>query len=361
MAYTAIDDPSAYFKVQLYTGNGSANHAITFDDTDTDMQPDFVWIKNRDAADGHCLFDALRGATKLLDTQGNAVETTDTDTLDSFTSDGFQVDADVKVNTNTEAYVAWCWKANGTGSSNTNGTINTTATSANTTAGFSINTYVGNATADQTVGHGLGAVPHMIISKNRSNSSTHYNDWIVYHHTNATANDKKLLLNTTGAVASTNEWGDTDPTSTVYSVHTSGDGATNDGTDTHLSYVWTSVQGFSKFGSYVGDGVSGNGPFIYTGFRPAFIIYKNTASAYRWGMYDTKRDPHNLVDNLLYPDINNAENAGDARTLDILSNGFKIRATGDILDINESGEKIIYMAFAEAPFVNSNGVPCNAR
>ena len=194
----------------------------------------------------------------------------------------------------------------------------------------------------------------MIISKNRSNSSTNYNDWIVYHHTNATANDEKFLLNTTAAVESTNEWGDADPTSTVYSVHTSGDGATNDGTDTHLSYVWTGIQGFSKFGSYEGNG-NADGTFVYTGFRPAFVMCKSVDSTSSWHMFDNKREGYNVDNDALVAEDTTAEATTDM--IDLLSNCFKCRITTD----PNVAETYIYMAFAEAPFVNSNGVPCNAR
>ena len=353
--YTAIDDPELYFQTKLYTGTGSAA-SITLDG-DEDMQPDLVWFKKRSSTESHYVYDAVRGVTKEIYTNSTATEDTDANSLTGFNSDGFSIGNANQLSESSETMVAWCWKANGTGSSNTNGTINTTATSANTTAGFSINTYVGTATSSQTVGHGLGAVPHMIISKNRSNSSTNYNDWIVYHHKNATANDKKLKLNTTDAVSTTNEWGDTDPTSTVYSVHTSGDGATNDGTDKIVSYVFTGIQGFSKFGSYTGNG-NADGAFIYTGFRPAWLMIKrSSASGNSWEIFDNKRLGYNVDNNNIRADGDDAEYTTDR--LDILSNGFKCRAT--TTNVNGSGSTYVYMAFAEAPFVNSNGVPCNAR
>ena len=359
MAYTTIDDPSAYFKVQLYTGNGSANHAITFDDTDTDMQPDFVWIKNRDATDNHCLFDAVRGATKLLTSNlGDVVgsnEVTDTDTLDSFTSDGFQVDADVKVNTNAEDYVAWCWKANGTGSANTSGSINTTATSANTTSGFSIIDYVGNQTDGSTIGHGLGAVPHvfMVHVRNADESA-----WFVYHHKNTSAPETDYLqLHGTNATSDYNlAWNDTAPTSTLITLGRESHVSYN--TKNMICYAWTEIQGFSKFGSYTGNG-NADGPFIYTGFKPAMVILKESgASGDNWQIMDNKRKPANPVDGLLKPNASTAEqDPSDAK--DFLSNGFKIKNSA--AENNGSGNTFIYLAFAEAPFVNSNGVPCNAR
>ena len=362
MAYTTIDDPSAHFKVQLYTGNGSANNAITFDDTDTDMQPDLVWIKNRDATDSHCLFDVVRGATKLLSADlgsddGTAAETTDTDTLDSFASDGFQVDADVKVNTSSEKYVAWCWKgANGT-ASNTSGTLTTTV-SANTTSGFSVVGYtLGSGSGSSTQGHGLGIAPHLILHKSRANT---YN-WSVYHHEN-TANPEtdRLLLNETTATGDVSQpWNDTAPTSTLF---THGDNSWN-GAGTAISYCFSAIQGFSKFGSYEGTG-NADGQFVFTGFRPAFLMTKSIDSTSSWHIFDNKRHgfnrnsdgtPESTGNDPLVAEANTAEATTDM--VDLLSNGFKFRIATD----PNVAETYVYAAFAEAPFVNSEGVPCNAR
>jgi len=213
MAYTAIDDPSAYFKVQLYTGNGSANHAITFDDTDTDMQPDLVWIKNRDTTDSHCVFDAVRGATEVIYSNASTAGATDTDTLDSFTSDGFQVDADVKVNTDTEKYVAWNWKANGSGSANTDGSISSTV-SVSATSGFSIVKFTTDSdSGNATIGHGLGVVPKMIIQKN---TEQNYN-WEVFHESVTSGGVGRMILNTTAALDTVNDpFGEVVPTSSVF-------------------------------------------------------------------------------------------------------------------------------------------------
>jgi len=352
-AYTTIDDPEAHFQAVTYTGNGSANHAITLGGT-TDMQPDIVWIKNRDATDNHQLFDAVRGATKRLEPNigegGSEAETTDADTLDSFTSDGFQVDADVKVNTNAEKYVAWCWKANGTGSSNTDGAINTAATSANTTSGVSINTYEGTGSAT-TVGHGLGAVPEIIIIRSRDTASV---DWAFFH--GILGGTKYLLFNTAGAAGTASSlWNDTDPTSTVFTIGTTSKVNTDD--ENYVAYVFTSKQGFSKFGSYEGNN-NVDGTFVYTGFRPAFLMVKTAESdAQRWNIMDNKRAGFNPNGWRLFADANTAESTS-INGADLLSNGFKMR----INDACVNGTpKYIYMAFAEAPFVNSNGVPCNAR
>ena len=358
-AYTTIDDPEAYFQVQLYTGNGSANHAITLGG-DTDMQPDFVWIKNRDATDNHCLFDAVRGATKLLTSNlGDVVgsnEVTDTDTLDSFTSDGFQVDADVKVNTSSEDYVAWCWKANGTGSANTSGSINTTATSANTTSGFSIIDYVGNQTDGSTIGHGLGAVPHFFMVHVRNADES---DWFVYHHKNTAAPETDYLqLAGTNATSDYDlAWNDTAPTATLITLGRESHVSYN--TKNMICYAWTEIQGFSRFGKYEGNN-NANGTFVYTGFSPAYVLVKNIdVSGPKWTIQDTKRSPSgggNPAEARLHPNDTTVEEADS--DIDLLSNGFKIRSTGSFTN---DVETYVYMAFAEAPFVNSNGVPCNAR
>ena len=335
-AYTTIDDPEAYFQTQLYTGDGSANHAITLG-ADTDMQPDLVWIKNRDATDSHCLFDSVRGATKLLSSDANTAETTDTDTLDSFTSDGFQVDADVKVNTNTETYVAWCWKESAT-------------------SGVDIVSYTGNGTDDTDISHNLSAVPKMIVVKNRDAADA----WQVYHAGNTAAPETDyMVLDTTAATAdAVDRWSDEAPTSSVFTL---GDGAeVNTNTENYIAHCFAEKQGFSRFGSYTGNG-NANGPFVYTGFKPAFFMVKNTGNLNaEWRIYDNKRDPINIDNNnVLCPHTNGATLVANENDLDFLSNGIKIGSTDG--NVNQSGYSLIYMAFAEAPFVNSNGVPCNAR
>jgi hypothetical protein len=338
MAYTTIDDPSAYFKVQLYTGNGSANHAITFDDTDTDMQPDLVWIKNRDATDEHCMFDSVRGATKMIGTNVTAEQATDTDTLDSFTSDGFQVDADDKVNTNTEKYVSWNWKESAT-------------------AGFDIVQYTGTGSAT-THAHSLSAVPHFILIK-QHNTGRH---WSCYHHKNTSAPETEYLTPslTSATIDRSADYNDTAPTSSVWSVGTQDEtNGSSPGGVSHIAYLWSEKQGFSKFGSYTGNG-NADGTFAYTGFRPAFVMLKRTDSTGGWYMYDNKRAGYNGSSGYLQGNDSSAEdtNAGNFG-FDILSNGFKLKGT--YATVNNSGGNYVFMAFAEAPFVNSNGVPCNAR
>ena len=354
MAYTTIDNPELYFQADLYTGNGTNNTAQTFNG-DENMQPDMVWIKSRSATENPHIFDSVRGANKRLLTNGTGTEFDDSSNLQSFDSDGFTLGTADGINKNTATFVCWGWKGGGSASSNSNGDI-TTSISASTTAGFSIVSYTSNGSSNQTVGHGLGAVPHVILSKNRDSSSSSYNYWTVYHHSNATANDKKLKLNTTDAVSSTNEWGDTDPTSSVYSLHTSGDGTTNVSSDKIVSYVWTGIQGYSKFGTYTGNG-STDGTFIYLGFKPAWFLCKNSQdNGDNWILHDNKRDTFNVTDNGLAPNDSTAEFTDV--DMDFLSNGVKMRNnTGRA----NSAKTFIYMAFAESPFVNSNGVPTNAK
>ena len=348
-AYTTIDDPEAHYQTQLYTGNGAANHAITLG-ADTDMQPDLVWIKNRDQADAHCLFDAVRGATEVIHPNANSTEATDADTLDSFTSDGFQVDADVKVNTNTEDYVAWCWKgANGT-ASNTSGSLTTTV-SANTAAGFSIVTYtLGSGTGSSTQGHGLGAKPDVIIWKSLANAY----DWRSYWNTPSMLAGNSIIFSDTNALYdNVRPWNDTEPTSTLF---THGNNSWN-GAGEGVAYCWTSIQGYSKIGEYTGN-ASTDGPFIYTGFRPAFVLIKRSSDgANQWSLSDNKRGVNGAIGTLTHDSTEQEYTPADQ--IDHLSNGFKIRQSAAAR--NATGATYIYMAFAEAPFVNSNGVPCNAR
>ena len=357
-AFTTIDDPSAYFKVQLYTGNGAANNAITFDDTDTNMQPDIVWIKNRDATDSHCFFDSVRGATKLLHPDTTGTETTDTDTLDSFTSDGFQVDADVKVNTNTEKYVAWCWKAGTTSGIDATGAGYTpSAYSFNQTAGISIIKYTTTGTStgtdDTKVAHGLGAVPHFMVFKYMGALTSE--QWCAYHHKNTDAPETDMLtLNDTYATRDEqNRWSDEAPGSVLV---TFGNNKEVNNEDQHLGLLFSEKQGFSKFGGYTGNG-NADGTFVYTGFRPAFVICKRTSGTDDWMLLDNKRLGYNPDNNPIFP--NGGGTSSTVDVMDILSNGFKLRASST--DINGAASTYIYIAFAEAPFVNSNGVPCNAR
>ena len=357
MAYTTIDDPSAYFHTQLYTGDGASTNAITNDANAGDFQPDWIWIKRRDGADNHHLFDTSRGITKELNTNGTGGEGSGTNLVKSSDTDGFTLGDNGGVNGSSETYVAWQWIANGgTTSSNTSGDITTTV-QANTTAGFSILTYTGTGTAGDTIGHGLGAVPSLFIIKRRSGTE----DWVVYHHKNTSAPETDhLLLNTTDATSdSDTRFNDTAPTSTLITL--GNNAVVNASSSTYVGYAFTEKQGYSKFGSYTGNG-NADGPFIYTGFKPAWVMIKLTSSTENWIMMDNKRDTFNNAYRTLLANASSAEDtSNDARySLDFVSNGFKVRSNAHATS-NGNGSTYIYMAFAEHPFVSSKGAPTTAR
>jgi hypothetical protein len=357
MSYTnGLDDPSAYFKVKAYAGDGNDGHAITFDDTDTNMQPDLVWMKGRTFSDNHTLYDSVRGANKYLHPDTNSQEYTNASPnfgVKSFDSDGFTLGQWSALNRSSENHIAWCWKTQGgAGSSNEAGSINTTSTSVNTTSKFSISTYTGTGSA-ATIGHGLGAVPHWIMCKERGGAG----DWVCYHHKNTSAPETDVLEfnNDTATADNDGMWNDTAPTSTLITL--GGSAVLNNSSDTYVCYAWSGVQGFSRFGSYNGN-ANADGPFVYTGFRPAWIMIKNTQDGAPWMIMDNKRSGYNPTNNRLYANTTATEE-GAVDRFDILSNGFKIRTSDN--DTNKSGDLFIYAAFAEQPLVNSNGVPCNAR
>ena len=336
--YTTIDDPEAYFQVKTYTGNGSDDHAQTFDGT-TDMQPDMVWIKSRsDTGYNHCLIDSVRGVTKVIRPNLLNAEATLSDALKSFDSDGFTLDDDGsngEMNVNTQTYIAWCWKESAT-------------------AGFGIETWTGDGNTNRDVAHNMSATPNSAIIKRRDST----NSWIVYHHKNTSAPlTDYLYLDTNDATSdASGAWIGVDGTNVelvqVFS-------ATNTNTATYVGYFWSEKQGFSKMGSYTGNG-NADGPFVYTGFKPAWVMVKASSATGYWVIKDNKRtNSFNVVDGNLYPNESLAEDTGSVAYMDLLSNGFKLRGTYPAM--NASGQTNIYMAFAEAPFVNSNGVPCNAR
>ena len=362
MAYTVIDKPSDYFNTVLYTGNNTSQSI-----TGVGFQPDWVWLKERNGTEQHNLYDSVRGVYKRLMSDGTNAEYSSDTQLTAFGSDGFSVGSSDAINDAGNTMVAWNWRA-GTAftndaSSTSIGTLDS-AGSSNQEAGFSIVSYTSNGSSNQSVAHNLGGVPEMIISKNRDSTSASYNYWTVYHHSLATANDKKLKLNTTDVASTTNEWGDTDPTSTVYSLHTSGDGTTNHSTDKMISYCFRSIKGYSKFGSYTGNG-NADGTFVYTGFKSAFVMVKKTSGAgsANWVIADTARSdvPNaNVNDQVLYPNLSNSEESSSGLSVDAVSNGFKIRGTGG--DRNTSGASYIYLAFASSPFVTgSSAIPTTAR
>jgi hypothetical protein len=352
MAYTTIDDPSAYFQATTYTGAG-ASQTVT-NDGNSDLQPDFLWIKRRNAGYAHALFDSNRGLGSsnppMLESDSTAAENSNQNWISGVSTDGFTIGINEQNLSNASGtYVAWQWKANGgTTASNSDGSITSTV-QANQDAGFSIVTYTGTGSAN-TVGHGLADTPDVIIFKNRDDT----NVWATYHQ--GIGNNEKLVLNTTAAEDEDGSFmNGTLPTSSVFSVGASVN--TNGSGDNYVAYAFAEKQGYSKFGSYVGNG-SADGPFVYTGFKPAFLIMKRTDSTGNWVMFDTKRDTHNVTKHRLFPNLGNADNT-TRNYIDLLSNGFKMRDTD--VDHNASAATIIYMAFAENPFVTSTGIPATAR
>ena len=337
------EKPSDYFNTVLWTGNGTSQNV-----TGVGFEPDFVWVKERSSTSAHALHDIVRGITKRLQTNGdNAEVIPSTGGITAVNSDGFSVGADGAYNQNSQTYVAWCWKAGGTPVSNTNGSI-TSSVSANTTAGFSIVGYTGNDTAGATIGHGLSSAPDMMIVKKRSANPSAEN-WTVYHTSLGATKGTYLNLTATPYTLDI-YWNDTAPTSSVFSIG-QWDGINTSG-EPYIAYCWHSVPGFSKFGSYTGNG-STDGPFVYTGFKPAFIMVKHTDGAHNWQILDNARDVDNPVTTHIHPNLTNAEaNAGSAGWYDSLSNGFKVRATYN--EMNISGSNYIYMAFAEDPFKYGN-------
>ena len=351
MAYTTIDDPSAHFQTITYTGNESSR-SIT-NTGNSDLKPDWVWIKERNNAVSHRIFDSSRGATKRMFSNNNDAESTQSNSLTAFNTDGFSLGDGGSVNGGSDTYVAWQWAANGgTTSSNSDGDITATV-QANTTAGFSIMTWTSNNADDQTIGHGLGAAPEVFWVKIRDATGSWY---CYFKEAGAT---HYLSLNSTDAKVNNVLWGDTHPTSSVITVDTN---SLSGSTPTVVSYAFKQIQGYSKFGSYKGNITSGSdGTFVYTGFKPAWIMVKSSSNAgQEWVIFDNKRDTFNQMDAWLYANANTAEDStGDERDVDFLSNGFKFRNAGG--PTSYSGRTYVYMAFAENPFVSSTGVPTTAR
>ena len=345
MAYTTINKSSLHMNTKLYTGTGSSNAV-----TGVGFQPDLVWLKKRSGADNHYWFDAVRGATKYIRSNLTSAEATDAGSLSAFGSDGFTVVSEGDINANGATMASWNWKANGQGSSNTAGSINTTYTSVNTTSGFSIVKYSANNTAGATVGHGLGVIPKMIIVKELTGS---INDWVVYHA--SVGNNKKLILNEVNAESIDNFMNNTTPTSTVFSI--SDASVVNRSGSTYMAYCFAEKQGYSKFGSYTGNG-NADGTFIYTGFKPAFTLFKKTNATSEWFLYDNKRDGYNVTEKVFEANTNSAEDSNSGTYIDYLSNGFKLRGTSG--NTNASGSTYIYMAFGQS-IVGSSNVPCTAR
>ncbi len=352
MAYTTINKSSLHFTPKIFTGTGSSQSI-----TGLGFQPDWCWFKNRGVNESNNLYDVVRGATYRIYSDSNAAQSNSgsSSRFVSFDSDGFTVGGDGMTNGSGASMVAWNWKAgNSQGSSNTDGSVNTTYTSVNTTAGFSISTYTGTGNAGATIGHGLGAVPNCILIKKLAGGSAR--DWAVYHSANTSAPETEILyLNNTDATADSSAyWNDTAPTSSIITL-----GAANEVNEspghTYVAYCFAEKAGYSKFGSYTGTG-DADGAFVYTGFKPAFLMIKRTNDVANWNMYDSKRLGYNVNNYNLAANTTGTDDAGNL--IDILSNGFKPRNT-DVSN-NGSGDSYIYMAFGQS-LVGSNNVPCTAR
>jgi len=348
MAYTTINKSTEHFNTKLYTGDGTSSRNIT----GVGFQPDWLWIKNRSIVQSNFLFDAVRGVSKAIFSDTTGAESTQAATQTAFLSDGFTVGNDVASNGNGNGIVSWNWKAGGgQGSSNTAGSINTAYTSVNTTAGFSISTYTGTGST-ATVGHGLGVAPAMIIIK----ATSFAEDWLVYHK--SLGNTHAMNLNLTNAESSSvNYWQNTTPSSSVFYI--GANDKHNKSGATYVAYCFAEKKiGYSKFGSYIGNG-NANGPFVYTGFKPTFLIVKNKDSAAGWQMYDGIRDVDNPADHRLQAQSTAVELVGDANTdIDFLSNGFKLKNADS--DSNKVNNTFIYMAFGQS-LVGSNNIPATAR
>jgi hypothetical protein len=349
MAYATINDPSAHFQNVAWTGDGNSTKAIT-NTGNSNLQPDWVWLKNRTDAENNTLADTTRGVTKRLVSNTTAAE--DTNGIASVQSDGFTVSASYNGNTNAKNYVAYQWKANGgTTSSNSSGSITSTV-QANTTAGFSIVSYTGNGTAGATIGHGLGVAPSWIIVKQKDATM----DWNVFHHKNTSAPETDfLVLNSTDATAdASNRWNDTMPSSSVITI---GDTArVNDPSGSYIMYVFAEKQGYSKFGSYKGNS-NVDGTFVYLGFKPAWLMVKRTSNTGTWLIWNNASDTYNMTSQALKANTNNAQTSG-YWNIDFLSNGFKLRAIDNELN---GGATFVYAAFAAEPLVGTNNVFSLAR
>ena len=360
MAYTTIDNSEEHFQTTLYTGAG-AGQTVT-NDGNSNLQPDLLWIKRRNAAYAHFVVDSNRNISyaqnssnaPYLETNSTAAENNNQNWMQSVNTDGFTTGISEHINsTASSTFVAWAWKANGgTTSSNGDGSITSTV-QADTTAGFSIVTYTGNSNSPSSIGHGLGAVPKFYIIKQRDAA----NAWVVYHSGLATTDpeDYAIELNQSAARENKTIWNDTGPTSSV--INFTDHGAVNNSGDTYVAYCFAEKQGYSKFGQYTGNG-SAEGPFVYTGFKPAFLLIKSR-EARNWLMYDNKRGAFNLNDEYVYANEASAEATSSTSGYDFLSNGFKVRNTYN--DGNVSSEVYTFTAFAENPFVTSTGIPTTAR
>jgi hypothetical protein len=334
---------NSYMDATLYTGNGS-NRSIT---NAAGFRPDLVWGQARSAAYGSWLYDAVRGATKQIESFGTNAESTQSTMVTAFNSNGFNMGTDTAGNQSGVTFVAWQWQAGSSTVTNTSGTISAQVR-ANTTTGFSIVTYTGTG-SNATVGHGLGVAPSMIMVKNRTTAGGN-GIWRVYH--TSLGGTRYINLNeTTAATTGSTVWNNTNPTSSVFSIGITG--TVNDSANNYVAYCWAEIAGFSKFGSYTGNG-SADGPFVFTGFRPKYILIKRTDSSTggNWSVLDSSVNSFNVATNILTPNTADAES--NQNWLDLLANGFKVRYNAANQQINTNGGTYIYAAYAENPFKNAN-------
>ena len=345
MAYTTINKPQDHFNIKLYTGNASTNAQ-----TGVGFQPDWLWFKNRVDTYNHHVFDVIRGVNKQLQVDSTGAESTYSTSMTSFDSDGFTLGNNNNINYNGNKHVAWCWKAGGTASSNSNGSVTSTV-SANTTAGFSIVKWTGTGSV-ATVGHGLSSAPTAIIIKNYSRAGENWR----YMNIPALGNTTSLQLDNYGQTGGGSAiFNDTSPTSTVFTVGTAA--SVNYSGSTMIAYCFHNVRGYQKVGNYNGNG-NANGVFVYCGFKPAWILTKNKEADEDWKLHDIKRDGYNRKNDFLQPSNSGAE-SGTSNQIDIVANGFKIRNTNTAMNANNDG--IPYIAIADRSLVGSNGVPTLAR
>tara|TARA_Y100001937_G_scaffold99967_1_gene136648 strand:+ start:950 stop:1987 length:1038 start_codon:yes stop_codon:yes gene_type:complete len=342
--YTTINKPTDHFNTLLYVADQTNPRNIT----GVGFQPDWVWLHNRTQSVNNIMYDAVRGATKEIYPNATTAQQTAVNGLKAFITDGFTFGNDWGNQSTGDNYVNWNWKANGAGSSNSNGSIASTV-SANTTAGFSIVKWAGSG-ANATIGHGLGAAPEMVVTKSLGTSS-----WGVYHK--GLGNTNVLFWDNYGVTsANVAYWNNTSPTSTVFSVGT--DSAVNHSGNDMIAYCFRSIRGYSRVSTYIGNG-NANGTVVHTGFKPAMVFFKRTTGAVaNWQMWDNKRDPDNPVENAFHIDSNDADGSPD-QDIDFLSNGFKIRSSQGHLNAN--GVTFVYYAVAEEPLVGTNKVCSTAR
>ena len=363
MAYTTIDDPSAHFQTAIWTGNATARNITN--DGNSDLQPDFIWMKCRDSNTAHIWQLSNLGVTKYFRCNVTSEIGTASSLISSFNTDGFGITNNSSNNVDSEKNVAWQWKANGNStSSNSDGDITSTIQT-NSTAGFTMGTYTGNGSDNQTIGHGLGAKPNWIIVKRKDTAAA----WLVWHEKNSANHVMRFYTNgetdsASGRVSAraSNSRG-TSSIFTVFQGSSAYDNCNING-DEYIFWAWTEKQGYSKFGKYTGNG-DVNGPFVYTGFKPAWIMLKNRDATESWVTYDTKRSPFNIADKKISADTSSPENGNGTiggagnNDIDILSNGFKLQKNNAAT--NGNNKVILYMAFAENPFVTSTGIPTTAR